>query len=139
MELTGERDAWLLAALDDVAGLERWANDGVDIVTPRRYGLNPAAGFSELPIHTASALGNVATVRFLLAHGADPDASEARGRGARPLHCAAKLGSREVVDVLLAAGADPRLKDDDREGTASDWARFFGHFELAAFLETVET
>jgi hypothetical protein len=43
-----------------------------------------------------------------------------------------------VVDVLLAAGADPGLKDDVRQGTASDWARFFGHFELAAFLEAAE-
>jgi ankyrin repeat protein len=138
MELTGERDAWLLAALDDVAGLERLAQAGVDITTARRDGLNPAAGFSELPIHTAAALGNVATVKLLLARGADPNAREGQGRGARPLHCAAKLGSREMIDVLLAAGADPRIKDDLRQGTASDWARFFGHFELAAFLEMEE-
>jgi len=136
IEITHERDPWMLAALDDTAGLARLALDGVDIVNARRDGINPASGFGETPIHTAAALGNAATVRFLLERGADPDAPVENA--VRPLHYAAKCDSRDVVDILLDAGADPRLKDGQHEATASDWARFFGNFELAGYLETVE-
>jgi ankyrin repeat protein len=136
MKATGERDPWLLAALDDVDGLAEMARAGVNITTRVRNGINPASGFGELPIHTAAALGNVASVRFLVAQGADPNATVERG--VRPLHYAAKANARHVAEALLQAGADPLLKDDEHEGTASDWARFFGNFELAGFLETVE-
>src|SRR5205814_1229795 len=117
-------------------GLTEMAHAGVNITTRIRNGINPASGFGELPIHTASALGNVESVRFLLAQGADPNA--AVERGVRPLHYAAKSNARHVAEALLAAGADPLLKEDAHEGTASDWARFFGNFELAGFLETAE-
>ena len=137
IELTEERDPWILAALDDTAGLAELALQGVDIVKAKRDGINPASGFGELPIHTAAALGNIATVRFLIGRGADPNAEVEKG--VRPLHYAAKCDSREVVDELLASGANPRLKDGEHEATASDWARFFGNFELAGFLEGVET
>jgi ankyrin repeat protein len=136
IDITGERDPWILAALDDSAGLARLALEGVDIVNTRRDGINPASGFGEMPIHTAAALGNANTVRFLLERGADPNAPVEKA--VRPLHYAAKCDSREVVDVLLAAGANPRLKDGEHEATASDWARFFGNFELAGYLERVE-
>jgi ankyrin repeat protein len=135
-EISNERDPWILAALDDTAGLAALALQGADIVKARRDGINPASGFGETPIHTAAALGNVATVRFLLGRGADPNASVENG--VRLLHYAAKCDSREVAEELLAAGADPRLKDGDHEATPADWARFFGNFELAGFLETVE-
>jgi ankyrin repeat protein len=136
IEVTGERDPWILAALDDTAGLARLALEGVDIVNARRDGINPASGFGEMPIHTAAALGNAATVRFLLERGADPNAPVEKA--VRPLHYAAKCDSREVVDILLDAGGDPRLKDGEHQATASDWARFFGNFELAGYLERVE-
>jgi ankyrin repeat protein len=136
VDLTGERDAWMLAALDDTAGLAELALNGVDILSEVRLGINPASDFSETPLHTAAALGNVVTVLFLLDRGADPNISVSKG--ARPLHYAAKCDSRAVADALLAAGANPRLKDDVQQATASDWARFFGNFELAGFLETVE-
>jgi ankyrin repeat protein len=136
IEVTGERDPWMLAALDDTAGLAELALRGVDIVNVRRDGINPASGFGETPLHTAAALGNLATVRLLLGRGASPDSVVEKG--VRPLHYAAKCDSREVVDELLAAGADPRAKDEQHEATPADWARFFGNFELAGFLETVE-
>ncbi len=136
VERTGERDPWMLAALDDTAGLAELALQGVDIIRVRRDGINPASGFGELPLHTAAALGNLATVRFLLGRGADPNGEVEKG--VRPLHYAAKCDSREVVDELLNAGADPHAKDGAREATPADWARFFGHFDLAGFLEMVE-
>jgi ankyrin repeat protein len=137
MELTNERDPWMLAALDDTAGLAELALMGTDIVTAKRLGINPASGFGEMPIHTAAALGNIATVRFLLGRGADPNAEVEKG--VRPLHYAAKCDSREVVDELLKAGANPQIKDGQHEATASDWARFFGNFELAGYLEVAES
>ncbi len=136
VDRTGERDPWMLAALDDTAGLAELALQGVDILRVRRDGINPASGFGELPLHTAAALGNAATVRFLLGRGADPNGEVEKG--VRPLHYAAKCDSRDVVDELLSAGADPHAKDGVREATAADWARFFGNFELAGFLEMVE-
>ena len=56
----------------------------------------------------------------------------------RPLHYAAKCDSRPLVDALLGYGANPRLKDTEHDATASDWARFFGNFELAGYLEQHE-
>ena len=98
-------------------------------------GSTPASGFGETPIHTAAALGTLHAI-VLVEPGADPNI--AIDKGQRPLHYAAKCDSREVVEELLGSGANPRLKDGEHDATASDWARFFGHFELAGFLETVE-
>ncbi|HEY4305004.1 MAG TPA: ankyrin repeat domain-containing protein [Gemmatimonadaceae bacterium] len=136
VELTDERDPWMLAALDDTAGLAAFALKGNDIISGRRIGINPASGFGETSLHTAAAMGNVATVRFLLGRGADANAEV--DNGVRPLHYAAKCDSREVVDALLKAGANPNVKDGERDATPSDWARFFGKFELAGYLESVE-
>jgi ankyrin repeat protein len=135
MRETGERDAWLLAAIDDVDGLAELNAAGIDVCTAYRDGINPASGFGESPLHTAAALGNVAAVEFLVRLGAHPDGGS---RDATPLHYAAKLGSREMVDALLAAGADPRRRDTEHRATPADWARFFGNFQLAAYLEEIE-
>jgi ankyrin repeat protein len=137
MDVSGETDAWLLAAVDDVDGLQALAERGVDILTARRGGLNPASGFGETPLHTAAALANLTTVSFLIGQGVDVDISSGP-QGDRPLHYAAKRNARDVVDALLAAGANPRLKDADHEATPADWARFAGHFALATYLEDLE-
>lgn len=137
MEQSGERDPWLLAAIDDADALLVLARAGVNVTSALRDGLNPADALGEMPIHTAAALGNVATLEALLACGADPNAL-VPGSGTRPLHYAARSGSRTVVDALLAAGADPRLTDHTRHAMASDWARFFAHFGLAGYLELAE-
>ncbi len=136
VELTGERDPWMLAALDDVPALKALAAEGVDVINAHRDGINPASGFGEMPIHTAASLGSLNALCYLIDHGADPNASG--HKGARPLHYAAKTNSRDLVDALLDYGANPRLKDADHHATASDWARFFGNFELAGYLEERE-
>jgi ankyrin repeat protein len=137
MDVSGEIDAWLLAALDDVDGLAALAERGDDILSARRSGLNPASGLGETPLHTAAALANLATVSFLIAQGVDVDIPSGP-EGDRALHYAAKRNARDVVDALLSAGANPRLKDADHEATAADWARFAGHFALATYLEDLE-
>ena len=53
--------------------------------------------------------GNLATVRYLLASGADVDGQDAWGRGA--LHEAAFQGHERVIARLLQAGADVHLQD----------------------------
>jgi len=137
MDVSGESDAWLLAALDDVDGLTLMAETGADILGARRSGLNPASGIGETPLHTAAALANLATVSFLIARGVDADVPSGPD-GDRALHYAAKRNARDVVDALLAAGANPRLKDARHEATPADWARFAGHFALATYLEDLE-
>jgi ankyrin repeat protein len=47
---------------------------------------------------------NAAAVKFLLAHGADPNGSDSQD--GTPLHHAALWGHPEMVNLLLAAGAD---------------------------------
>ncbi len=136
MRHTGERDAWLLAAVDDVAGLEAMADAGIDVCTSYRDGINPGGGFGESPLHTAAAMGNMASVAFLLRRGANPDGG---ARDATPLHYAAKAGASDTVDALLRAGADAGRRDAEQRATPGDWARFFGHFALAARLEEVES
>ena len=137
MERSGEADAWLFAALDDVDSLAALADRRVDVLAARRDGLNPASGFGETPLHTAAALANLDTVAFLISRGVDVDVSNGAD-GDRALHYAAKRNARDVVDALLAAGANPRLKDATHEGTPADWARFAGHFALATYLEDSE-
>jgi ankyrin repeat protein len=137
MDVSGESDAWLFAALDDVAALKSLAERGVDTLSARRSGLNPASGSGETPLHTAAALANAETVNFLIAQGVDADVSSGPD-GDRALHYAAKRNARDVVDALLAAGANPRLKDARHEATPADWARFSGHFVLATYLEDSE-
>ena len=137
MGRSGEADAWLFAALDDADSLRALAERGVDILAARRDGLNPASGFGETPLHTAAALANLDTVALLIDRGVDVNISNGAD-GERALHYAAKRNARDVVDALLGAGANPRLKDATHEGTPADWARFAGHFALAAYLEDSE-
>ena len=137
MEASGEADAWLYAALDDVDALRAVADSGADVLGARRDGLNPASGFGGTPLHTAAALANLDTVKFLIMRGADVDMSSGSD-GDRPLHYAAKRNARDVIDALLASGANPRLKDATRDATPADWARFAGHFALASYLEDSE-
>jgi ankyrin repeat protein len=137
MDVSGEVDPWLLAALDDVDALLALSERGVNILTAHRDGLNPASGFGEAPLHTAAALANLATVSLLIAQGVDVDIPSGPP-GDRALHYAAKRNARDVVDALLAAGANPRLRDANHEATPADWARFAGHFALASYLEDLE-
>ena len=91
---------------------------GVDI--NRRYGndltaLMWAAGYSD----DAAADDGAATVRLLLAKGAQLDPADNRGRTA--LMIAAGRDHAEIVELLLAAGADRELRDKDGK-TAADLA-----------------
>ncbi|HVY32926.1 MAG TPA: ankyrin repeat domain-containing protein [Caulobacteraceae bacterium] len=92
-----------------------------------------AAGSGYTALHIASARGDIALVRALLAHGADPNARVQRGSpskrirsghaldqrmiGATPFVLAAYSGQLETMKLLAAHGADPSIPlQDGRTG-----------------------
>jgi ankyrin repeat protein len=84
------------------------------------------------PLHACIALGrNPETVRLLLAHGADVNATQAGGY--TPLHQAAAAGLEEMTQMLLAAGANPEARCDQGK-TPADYARERGHSAVLALL-----
>ncbi len=61
-------------------------------------------GCPGLPLRTACFLGNIAIVRELLTHGANPNTTTQDGPGA-PLRLALRRNHREVIILLLQQGA----------------------------------
>ncbi len=85
-------------------------------------------------LHAAISLSrDAATVRLLLAHGAEVNAREAGGY--TPLHQAASAGRLELVDILLAAGADAAMQCN-RGKTAAAYAKEKNHAEIAERLHS---
>lgn len=79
----------------------------------------------------AAARGDAAAAREALAHGADVNSADGRGRTA--LMLAAQRGDATLLRLLLDAGADPSLTD--LEGLrAADLARKAGHEAAAQLL-----
>jgi cytohesin len=74
---------------------------------------------------------NRATVHFLLARGADPDAAT-RG-GATALHLSAYMAHPWLLEALLDRRADPNARDA-RGRTPLHWAAYFGHASAVATL-----
>ena len=58
-------------------------------------------------LHAATEHGHIETMRFLLAHGADPEVDIPLD-GLTPLHVAAWMANYEAVRLLLDSGADVR-------------------------------
>lgn len=74
-------------------------------------------------LHLLAKRGDVRGVRWLLGHGADPNARWSHWDAAvTPLHLGAAQGHAEVVRLLLAAGADPSIRDSKHDGDAMGWA-----------------
>ena len=87
-------------------------------------------------LHLMSKRNDVAAVKWLLAHGADPNGRWAHWDAeVTPLHLAASQGHAEVVRVLLTAGADPAIRDSKHDGDAIGWANHFGRPELVQILK----
>ena len=75
--------------------------------------------------------GDVAAVKWLLDHGAGPNARWAHWDAElTPLHLAVMDDHVEVVRLLLAAGADPTIRDTKHDSDAVGWAEFFGRLEI---------
>ncbi|MBX9389679.1 ankyrin repeat domain-containing protein [Streptomonospora nanhaiensis] len=67
-------------------------------------------GSEGTPLCAAASWGHTATVRELLAHGADPTLREDHGAGWSPLDWADNGPHPETAEVLRAAGAHPATK-----------------------------
>jgi hypothetical protein len=89
--------------------------------------------FKNTPLQAALLAGQLATVKQLLAAGADPLVRQSHGF--TPLQEASLLGRRDLVDALLTAGAELNSRADDGR-TALTEALRGKHTELADYLRS---
>jgi ankyrin repeat protein len=135
-----------LAELDSAARGRRPLNVGViDLVAAAALGdwntASQAATANRQAIdkggalHLLSKRGDAAAVKWLLAQGANPNASWAHWDSeVTPLHLAVMHGHADVVRVLREAGADPRIRDTKHDSDAIGWAEFFKRDEIVRLL-----
>ena len=83
-----------------LSGVISALDNGDDIELPDIHGCRG------LPLRTACFEGNLAIVRELLNHGANPNAVASDGAGA-PLRLALRKGHQNIMDLLLENGATP--------------------------------
>jgi ankyrin repeat protein len=87
-------------------------------------------------LHLMAKRNDVAAVKWLLAHGADPNARWSHWDAeVTPLHLAVLGGHAAIVRLLLEAGADPRIRDSKHESDVIGWAEHFGQSEIVRMLE----
>jgi ankyrin repeat protein len=121
----GSMDLVALLALGDwdTAVLLVRENDGL---------IEPGGG----ALHLMAKRNDVAAVKWLLDHGADPNGRWAHWDAeVTPLHLAASRGHAEIVRMLLAAGSDPSIRDSKHDGDAIGWAEFFQQPEIVQILK----
>jgi ankyrin repeat protein len=83
------------------------------------------------PLHLVAKRGDVSATRWLLEHGADPNAHWGHwDADVTPLHLAAAHGHAPVVRLLLDAGADPSIRDSKHDADPLGWAEHFGQYEI---------
>lgn len=126
---------------EDPSLVNAYANDGfqplglacffgheqiVDFLLGRGAAVNSASknGQKVMPLHSAVAGQHLGIARMLLDHGADVNASQARGY--TPLHGAAQNGQLEMVELLLSYNADWRTQSADGK-TPQSLAEAQGH------------
>jgi ankyrin repeat protein len=135
-------DPRIVAALSQ-AGL---TPDLLTLVNMGRYGeaeamlrddasrIGPDGG-DTIALHVAVSKRNVATIRWLLAHGIDVNAKRKMwDLNHAALHMTVESGAIEIARLLLDAGADPNVRDDRHRATALGWAEFFGRDEMAELI-----
>jgi ankyrin repeat protein len=87
-------------------------------------------------LHLMAKRNNAEAVKWLLDHGADPNARWSHWEAeVTPLHLAASQGHADVVRLLLAAGADASIRDSAHDGDALGWAEFFRQPEIIRILK----
>jgi hypothetical protein len=88
-------------------------------------------------LHLMAKRNDVPAVRWLLGHGADPNARWAHwDSDVTPLHLAAWHGHADVVRLLLDAGADPRIHDSKHDSDAIGWAEYCRQPAIVEILKT---
>ena len=99
-------------------------------------GLLEPRGASGGVLHLMAKRNDVAAVKWLLDHGADPNARWSHWDAeVTPLHLAVLSGHEDVVRLLVEAGADPRVRDSKHDSDAIGWAEFFCRRDIVQVLE----
>ncbi len=91
-----EHDLVDLAAIGDLALVEKALKEGVDVNEPNACG--------ERALCTAARRGHGNVIKVLLDNGADPNGP---GAGGLPLYVACREPKLRILELLLDAGADP--------------------------------
>jgi ankyrin repeat protein len=86
-------------------------------------------------LHLMAQRGDIGAVRWLLDHGANPNAAATLGQGGvTALHLAAWNGRVDIATMLLDAGADPTLRDTEHDSDPLGWAEFAGQRAVVHLL-----
>jgi len=87
-------------------------------------------------LHLMAKRNDVAALKWLLDHGANPNARWTHWEAeVTPLHLAASQGHAESVHLLLNGGADPSIRDSMHDADAIGWAEFFGKPDIVQILK----
>jgi ankyrin repeat protein len=128
MRARGTADLSALVALGDWTAAER-------LVHADRGAANPG-GTAFGALHLMAKRGDATGVRWLLDHGADPNARWPHwDSDVTPLHLAILGDHPDVVRLLLGTGADPRIRDTKHDADARGWAEFFERRAIVALLD----
>ncbi len=124
----GATDVFSALALGDEATAARLLNENSGIIAP--------GGASAGALHLTAKRGDLRGVKWLLAHGADPNARWSHWDAeVTPLHPAALHGHAAIVRLLLDAGADPNICDSKHDGDALSWAEHGGQPGIVDILK----
>ena len=98
--------------------------------------MSPASANEEGVLHLMAKRGQVDAVRWLLSHGANPNAQWSHwGALVTPLHLAALGNHADVAHALLDAGADVTIRDSMHDSDALGWATFFRRNEIVDLIK----
>jgi ankyrin repeat protein len=87
-------------------------------------------------LHLMAKRNDLRAVKWLLDHGADPNARWAHwDADVTPLHLASLSGHAAIARALLDAGADPRIRDSKHDSDALGWAEFFRRSDIVEMLK----
>ncbi|MFL5508347.1 MAG: ankyrin repeat domain-containing protein, partial [Gemmatimonadaceae bacterium] len=135
---TPDADRPLMEAIRDRAGPTLFTSVALGDwdAAARLTRADPGAVDREGVLHLMAKRNNVAAVKWLLDHGANPNGRwDHWDSSVTPLHLAILGDHPEVVRLLLHAGADPGIHDTKHDGDALDWAEFMGRAEIAEILK----
>jgi ankyrin repeat protein len=125
--------AGLMPDLLTAVNMERYAEAETMLQDdPARIGPD---GGDTIALHLSVSKRNLATIRWLLAHGIDVNAKRPMwDLNHTALHMTTESGAFEITRLLLDAGADPNVRDDRHHATALGWAEFFGREDMAELI-----